>query len=56
MTRNQWIILFTGIGILGGMVATLPDWTAAKSPAFIGLALGSIGTQIAGLLSKGPQA
>ena len=56
MTRNQWIILFTGIGILGGMVATLPDWTAATSPAFIGLALGSIGTQIAGLLSKGPQA
>lgn len=55
MTWTQWGILVAAVGSLGGMIASLPDWKAAATPAFIGAALVSISATVGGILSKGPQ-
>jgi hypothetical protein len=54
MTKAQVAILFLSLGTVGGMVAGLPQWTDALTPAFVGAAIGNVCMQVYGLLSKGP--
>jgi hypothetical protein len=54
LTKAQLAILFASLGTLGGMVAGLPQWTDALTPAFVGAAIANVCMQVSGLLSRGP--
>lgn len=56
MTRTQTLILLGALGTLGTMIGALPSWADALTPAFVGGALANVALQVAGILSKGPQA
>lgn len=55
LSKTQWLIVCVSLGSLGAMIAALPNWHMATTPAFIGALLVNFTSHLAGLFTDDPK-